>query len=292
MTKIALKVAYDGTRFSGSQIQVHDRTVEGDMLRALEKLRIVKDAGSADLSSAGRTDRGVHSVGQIMTFYTDSPEIALPRVINSVLPEDIRVWASAPVPNAFDPRRHAVSRCYRYYLAKNSYDISLMREAGNLFIGEHDFTNFSKRDRKNPQNTIRTVRTLNIRVTGEIIQIDIDANAFLWNMVRKIVRALMLVGAGKRPVEWVSRMLDPENYEEGLEPAPAHGLVFISVSYGANEPEWVTDNYAVEKLTDFYRDRTEYYRVMSTITHMFATDIVASEKTESEYDDQWYPFRH
>ncbi|MDL2261344.1 tRNA pseudouridine(38-40) synthase TruA [Methanimicrococcus sp. OttesenSCG-928-J09] len=277
--KVALKIGYEGTHFSGSQIQPDKRTVEGELLNALQEVGVITDFESADLSSSGRTDAGVHSISQVVTFFTDNPRMAIPRILNSKLPRDVWAWAYAEVPDNFDPRRHAVRRKYRYILNADEYDISKMREAAKLFIGEHNFSNFAKKDKKNPQSTIRKVEKLDIRSQGPVIKIDIVANAYLWNMIRKIVSALTLVGNNNRDLEWISRMLDPENYEEGIEPAPAYGLVFLDVEYDP-EPEWMIDNYAVKHTNDFFTREANRFRVISTILEQF---IMQTEK-ESDLD--------
>lgn len=277
--KVALKIGYEGTHFSGSQIQPDKRTIEGELLNALMEVGVITDFESANLSSSGRTDAGVHSISQVVTFFTDNPRMAIPRVLNSKLPRDVWAWAYAEVPDDFDPRRHAIRRKYRYILNADEYDISKMREAAKLFIGEHNFSNFAKKDKKNPQSTIRKVEKLDIRSQGPVIKIDIVANAYLWNMIRKIVSALTLVGNNNRDLEWISRMLDPENYEEGIEPAPAYGLVFLDVEYDP-EPEWMIDNYAVKHTNDFFTREANRFRVISTILEQF---VIQTEK-ESDLD--------
>ncbi|MDR2944489.1 MAG: tRNA pseudouridine(38-40) synthase TruA [Methanosarcinales archaeon] len=266
--KVALKIGYEGTHFFGSQIQPEQRTVEGEFLKVLQETGVIEDPDAANLSSSGRTDAGVHSISQVVTFFTNNPRMALPRILNSKLPRDMWAWAYAEVPDDFDPRRHAVRRKYRYILSADEYDISKMREAAKLFIGEHNFSNFAKKDKSNPRSTVRTVEKLDIRSQGHVIKIDIVANAYLWNMIRKIVSALTLVGNGNRDLDWISKMLDPETYEEGIEPAPAYGLIFLEVQYDP-EPEWVIDSYAVKHSNDFFIKEVNRFRIISTILEQF-----------------------
>jgi len=173
MVKMALKVSYIGSDFSGSQIQKTERTVEGVLLDALIELGLTDSAESANIKSSGRTDAGVHALSQIITFDTNDPGLSIPRAINSKLPSDVWAWAYAIVPDDFNPRKDAVSRFYRYYLFNEKYDISKMRDAARLLVGTHDFSNFSKKDKKQERTTIRTIEKLDIRVSGELIQIDI-----------------------------------------------------------------------------------------------------------------------
>lgn len=286
LTKIALKIGYEGTHFAGSQIQPDKRTVEGELLKALMEVGAIKSEDAADLSSSGRTDAGVHSSNQVVTFFTSDPRMALPRVLNSKLPRDVWAWAYAEVAADFNPRKHAVRRKYRYILSASDYDISKMRDAAKLFIGAHNFLNFSKKDNKNDKNnknkksTVRCIEKLDIRSQSSVIRIDIEANSFLWNMVRKIVSALLLVGANNRPIEWISQMLDPENYEEGVEPAPAYGLILAGVYYDP-EPEWIMDSYSMRHINDYYTKEANRFRVLSTMSEQF---IMPTEKDTKRVD--------
>jgi len=266
--KVALKIGYEGTHFSGSQIQPDQRTVEGELLKTLKEVGVIQNAEDAKLASSGRTDTGVHSVSQVVAFFTDNPRMAIPRILNSKLPRDMWAWAHANVDDDFDPRRHAVRRKYRYILNADEYDISKMREAAKLFVGEHDFSNFSKKDKNNPKTAVRFVEKLDVRSMGQVIKIDIVANAYLWNMIRKIVSALTMVGNGTRDAEWISQMLEPETFEEGIEPAPAYGLVFLDIKYDP-EPEWMIDNYAVKHTNDYFTKEADRVRVISTIFEQF-----------------------
>jgi len=278
--KVALKIGYEGTHFAGSQIQPDQRTVEGELLKVLKEIGAIQNFEEAQLSSAGRTDAGVHSISQVVTFYTDTPQMAIPRILNSKFPRDVWAWAHANVDNDFDPRRHAVRRKYRYILNADEYDISKMREAAKLFIGEHNFSNFSKKDKNNPKSTVRFVEKLDVRSMGPVIKIDIVANAYLWNMIRKIVSALIMVSNGTRDIEWIIQMLNPETYEDGIEPAPAYGLVFLDINYDP-EPEWMIDNYAVKRINDHFTKEADRFRVISTILEQF---VIQSGKENQNLD--------
>ena len=113
--RTALKVAYIGTDFHGFQVQPDVKTIEGELLRALSELNIIDNRHSANYIAAGRTDKGVHAIGQVIAFDTDNPDMVMPRAINSRLPGTIWTWAwSEVVPPGFDPRRDTLSREYRY----------------------------------------------------------------------------------------------------------------------------------------------------------------------------------
>lgn len=260
--RIALKIAYIGTEFHGSQIQPNVETVEGELFKALRKLGIIESPKSANYICAGRTDAGVHALGQVVAFDTDKPNLAIPRIINSELPPIVWVWAHAEVPLDFDARRDAISRHYRYVMSGEGYDIAKIREASKLLIGTHDFENFSKTNGE--KSTVRTLERINTRVDGELTKIDVIGTSFLWNMVRKIVTALAMIGKGTRDSDWLLQMLDPDIYEEGIEPAPAYGLTLMKVNY-RDEIKWIEDNYSIRRAGEQNQKRILRYRVMAEV---------------------------
>ncbi|MDI3502861.1 MAG: tRNA pseudouridine38-40 synthase [Archaeoglobi archaeon] len=244
----AFRVAYIGTDYHGFQIQPRVRTVEGEILRALKRLGIVKDKKSSSFSYASRTDAGVHALSQVVAFRTDS-NLAEPRIINSELPEDIRFYARAEAPENFNARRDALYKRYRYYLYSEDLDIKEMREASRLFIGKHDFRNFSSERKK---DTVRTVYSLEIRLEPPFAIIDICADSFLYNMARKIITALKMVGEGERPKEWISELLSLSS-SEGIPPAPPQGLILEEVRY--ENLDFVVDEYALKSAVGIMKSR-------------------------------------
>jgi|ERR1035437_1409861 tRNA pseudouridine38-40 synthase len=242
--RVALKLAYIGTEFHGSQIQPNVVTVEGELFKALRNLEIIESPKSANYTCAGRTDAGVNAFEQIIAFDTDKTNLAIPRVINSELPPIIWAWAHAEVPSHFDARRYAISRHYRYIISGEGYNISRIREASKLLIGRHDFENFSRIS--GDKSTIRTLLRIDARVDGDVTKIDIVGNSFLWNMVRKIVTALSMIGKGLHDNDWLLQMLSPDIYEEGIEPAPAYGLTLVKVNY-EKKIDWIEDNYSIRR---------------------------------------------
>ncbi len=243
--RIALKVAYIGTDYHGFQIQPDVNTIEGELFRALQELDIIVNPHEANYIAAGRTDAGVHALGQVIAFDTEKPEIVQPRVVNSKLPAGIWTWANAQVPDDFDPRRDALSREYRYIMC-GQYNISLLRNASRLLKGVHDFANFSTPDKD--RSSISMVQSINVRVEREFMILDIQANHFVWHMVRKIATALKLVGNGTHDLKWLEQMLSPGEYTEGLEPAPPYGLVFKDVEY--RNIIWCEDAYAKKAIKE------------------------------------------
>lgn len=265
--RVALNIAYVGTGYYGSQVQPDVATIEGELFKALMELEIIDDPKSAKFVSSGRTDAGVHARGQVVVFETDRPNLAIPRVINSKLPNSIWARAYAEVPDDFDPRRNAISRKYRYVMSGEQYDISKIRAASKILVGKHDFANFSTS--VPGRSTVRIVERVDVRVSGTLTMIDIQANSFLWNMVRKIVAALTMVGSGVRDEEWLEHMLDPESYEEGLEPVPAYGLTLMKVNY-LHKIEWAEDGYAIRRANEHVHEYLVRHRVMAEVMEQLA----------------------
>jgi tRNA pseudouridine38-40 synthase len=224
--KAALKIAYTGTDFYGSQSQPGLRTVESELRKALEEVGVIKP--KAKIAMSGRTDAGVHALCQVVAFEAADMKLTAPRIINSKLPKDLWAYARADVADDFDPRRHPTSREYRYLLYAPNVIERRIKEFSHQFLGTHDFTNFSSIEPgKYP---VRTVKKIDVSHRGDFYIIDIEADSFLWNMVRKIVTALRLVGENKRPNDWIERMFDPA-CNEGIPPAPAAGLYLAKVNY-------------------------------------------------------------
>jgi tRNA pseudouridine38-40 synthase len=260
--RVALKIAYVGTGFHGSQIQPNVATIEGEIFRALTELEIIQDPKSANVTSAGRTDAGVHARELIIALDTDKVHLAIPRVINSKLPSAIWAWAHAAIPDNFDPRRAAIARKYRYIMSGEQYDISRIRSASRILVGTHDFSNFCTKEGE--KSTIRTIEKVDVRVSGTLTKIDIQANSFLWNMVRKIVTALTMVGSGARDDAWLQQMLEPEIYEEGLECAPAYGLTLMEIIY-PQPINWCEDAYSIRKANENFHEYMIRHRVMAEV---------------------------
>ena len=226
--RFAFKLMYLGTDYHGFQVQPDMQTVEGELLKALIGLGIFDDPKSAHYSAAGRTDRGVHAISQVIAFDSDKIELATPRIINSKLPDSIRIWARAEVPKDFDPRRNAIRREYRYYFHRGKLNLQKIRSASRILTGTHDFANFSINEGK---STVRTVESVEVRVNGDFLFLDMVADSFARSMVRKVAMALKMIGSGAGDERWLARMLAPNEYREGIEQAPAYGLVLKNVIY-------------------------------------------------------------
>ena len=243
--RVKLVVAYDGTDYCGWQVQPNGITVEEVLNRELS--RLLKE--EITVTGASRTDSGVHSLGNVAVFDTDTrmPAEKISYAINQRLPEDIVVQDSCEVPEDFHPRFAASQKTYEYKILNRKFpmptlrrdtlfychplDEGRMRQGAQFLVGTHDFTSFSSV--KAQTNTfVSTVYELTVeRTEDDIIHIRITGNGFLYNMVRIIAGTLLLVGAGKLEPEDVGRILAAKDRGAAGPTAPAHGLTMIGITY-------------------------------------------------------------
>jgi len=233
--KIALKLAYLGDGYWGFQRQPGLVTVDSEVRKALAAIGVI----NGDFCYAGRTDRGVSSLGQVIDFWIDEEKVHLtrPRCVNGRLPRDIWAWAWAVAPVGFSARWNALWRQYRYLLWHPGLNLQRMQEAAEMLLGEHDFRNFSS----SKVDTVKTVQMLEVREEGGLFTIDVRANGFLWNMVRKIVGSLEKLGSGEKDSCWFGDLLCPEQ-NRGAPAAPAEGLILMDVGYDGLD--WQVDEYS------------------------------------------------
>jgi tRNA pseudouridine38-40 synthase len=248
MRNFKLTVSYDGTDFFGWQTQHGFRTVQETLEAAILKLTGEKVHANA----SGRTDTGVHAVGQVVNFKSatrHTPHVVR-RALNAHLPEDVIVKAAEEVPVEFDARRHAVRKMYRYvihvgpvpdlFLRKYVYhvpwelDTTAMRTATQCLVGTHDFHSFET-EWPNRQTSVRTITHLGVNQVGELIWIDVEADGFLYNMVRSIAGTLLNVGRGYWQASQVAEILKAEDRRLAGQTAPAQGLFLMRVSYQPTE---------------------------------------------------------
>ncbi|WP_408008961.1 tRNA pseudouridine(38-40) synthase TruA [Pseudalkalibacillus sp. A8] len=245
MKRMSGIVSYDGTGFSGYQIQPDQRTVQGTIEQVLQRINKGKFIRTV---ASGRTDSGVHGVGQV--FHFDSTlsieSAAWKRALNTLLPADIRIQSVANEDPDFHARFDVEAKEYRYRLLRKPdedvfrrnytyhfpYELDLvgMRSAAELLVGEHDFTSFSSA-KTEVMDRIRTIHKLDIEEAGDELVISIEGNGFLYNMVRIIVGTLLEVGTSKRQVEDIIRILEMKDRDAAGKTAPAHGLYLWKVTY-------------------------------------------------------------
>ncbi len=256
--RIALKFAYLGTDYYGYQIQPGVPTIEGKLLKALKDCGVIKNPSKARYSVAGRTDRGVHALGQVIVFDTDNAEPSLPGRINSDL-HHIWVFAMAEVGKDFNARTSAVEREYRLLFWGKGLDIEKMKEAASIFHGTHDFVDFA--DEEKEKSTVCKITGISIHGEGDWFYLDIAASRFLQHMVRKIAASLKLIGKGEKDKDWIKKMLEG-SIREKLEPVDAQGLILKNVKYP--DVRWNIDGYARS-------------RALEDIHELFISHVTASK---------------
>ncbi|MBQ7524990.1 MAG: tRNA pseudouridine(38-40) synthase TruA [Abditibacteriota bacterium] len=245
---IKVVVSYDGTDYFGFQYQPKVPTVEGELRKALSK--VLKE--NAPLWGAGRTDAGVHALGQVINFRTHCavPVEKLCIALNRHLPPSVRATGADEVSSDFNARHSAVSRHYRYDIVnapvcdaitgrfawhvKSPLNVTVMGDAARKLIGVHDFTSFSSAS-EDEGCMIRRVDEIGIREAGNHIFVDVWANAFLRSMVRKIVGTLFEAGIGRRTPEEVAAMLKAADRKCTDKLAPANGLCLWEVRYSEKD---------------------------------------------------------
>jgi len=242
---IKLTIEYDGTAFHGWQIQPGLETIQGVIRERIAQIT----QGEANLIGAGRTDAGVHALGQVANFQTASTIdlTALQRGLNSLLAPDIVITGIEEAEEDFHARFRARSKTYEYHILNRSYpsallrayawfiphqlDLAAMEGCGRLLIGSHDFSSF-RASGDESRHSIREVIRLEIeRREDDLIVIVIEANAFLREMVRSIVGTLVDVGRGKTSLEEFKEIFEARDRRKAGMTAPAQGLFLVEVKY-------------------------------------------------------------
>ncbi|MBQ1914961.1 MAG: tRNA pseudouridine(38-40) synthase TruA [Selenomonadaceae bacterium] len=242
---IRLTVAYDGTNYHGFQRQRPPVVAVQNVLEA--KLQTVF-GDSIELAASGRTDAGVHAYGQVVNFFTDGriPVERIPLAVNSLLPDDIVVLEAAEADFDFSARHSAKSKTYIYRIQRGSFpnpftrnyawyvgrplDIHAMREALAMVLGTHDFTSF-RASGGAPMSPVRTMYRAEIGEKGDLLEITIHGNGFLYHMVRNMVGTLVNVGLGRISIAGFREILEARDRKKASPTAPAQGLYLFSVEY-------------------------------------------------------------
>ena len=240
-----LTIAYRGTDFLGWQCQPGKRTVQECLEKALEKIWGMK----ISLQGSGRTDTGVHGLGQVASFNAPRRHTAanLQRALNANLPFDVRVVQCRLVSPAFHARFDALGKTYRYlvwnHLVQDPFtldthwhvprplDISAMRRAARMLLGKHDFASFTSNPGYERESKVRTMQRASIVRSGSVLTFHFTADGFLYRMVRNLVGGLVQVGLGKITPEDFGRILRARSRSEAPPNAPACGLYLLQVKY-------------------------------------------------------------
>lgn len=263
MRYFKLTLAYDGTDYAGWQVQPGRRTVQGELEAALRRIT----GEEVRAIASGRTDAGVHALGQVVSFRTESrlPAAVLRRALNGNLPRDMHVWEACEAPEGFHAIRDAVGKRYRYVIQDGpepdifarryawqlpiALDAEAMHAAAQLLLGKHDFSSFeaSGSPRKSAVRTVTDLFAARRQCTPHApreaaaplgptpllvpLVIEVAADGFLYNMVRNIVGALVEIGRGAHPPAWISEVLAARNRQVKYPTAPPQGLFLVEVRY-------------------------------------------------------------
>ena len=242
--RYAAGVEYDGTAFHGWQIQVGVNTVQEQLQNALSRVA----NHPVSVQCAGRTDAGVHAFGQIVHFDSDATRSTRNWLLgtNVNLPDDVNINWILPVVDDFHARFSAISRSYRYVIyngctrssilrnravwQRRQLDLDRMKSAAKALVGTHDFSSFRAIGCQ-AKSPVRTLSRLELSRAGDMIFIELSANAFLHHMVRNIAGVLISIGCGDRPVDWAQQVLEHRDRTLGGGTAPAQGLYLTNVGY-------------------------------------------------------------
>jgi tRNA pseudouridine38-40 synthase len=242
---IALTISYDGTEFAGWQTQPEQRTIQETLEKAIAEFTGVE---RVHLIASGRTDAGVHALGQVANFHTaaDYPCEVVIKAVNARIPGDIVVTEAREMPQGFNANKDTKRKLYRYVIHdgpvmspfmrryavhnRQRLNAAAMKRASECLKGRHDFHSFET-EWPNRQSSVRTITHLGVSRASDYIWIDVEADGFLYNMVRSIAGTLMDVGRGYIPESRVAEILNAEDRREAGPTAPPYGLFLMRVTY-------------------------------------------------------------
>ncbi len=244
MRNIKLTIAYDGTNYSGWQFQKNGKSIQEIIEKRLKKIT----GDKARIVGSGRTDAGVHAKAQVANFKTHSkiPLKNLQMALNTALPCDIRILDIEEMDMRFNSQHNAKTKLYRYTIMNNDFvdpfirrfaarcfyklDINLMREASKYLLGRHDFRSFQTKDSEE-HDSIRTIKYIKIEKEADLVYIYIEADGFLYNMVRNIVGTLIEIGRKKINASYIRDILAKRDRSTCGPTMPAKGLCLMKVRY-------------------------------------------------------------
>lgn len=243
MRNLKLTIQYDGTKYCGWQKQPNSSGIQGTIEYAIYEITKEK----VNIIGSGRTDAGVHALGQVANFKINSniPAARIPDALNAKLPKDISIIDCQEVSDDFHSRYSATGKIYRYLIYNKPYrsplykdisyhvrydlDIEKMRVEAQSLLGTHEFKGFMSSG-SSVKDTVRTIHNISIEESGDLIVLEVEGNGFLYNMVRIIVGTLVDIGRGRidKPLE---EIIASQDRGEAGHTAPAHGLFLKKVHY-------------------------------------------------------------
>lgn len=244
MKRVKLTVAYDGTNYSGWQVQPNGITIESQLNHHLSELL----GEEIHVIGASRTDAGVHARGNVAVFDTSArmPAEKISYAMNTRLPEDIRIQESKEVAADFHPRYCNTVKTYEYKICNRRFpdpcsrlyslfyywdlDEKKMQQAADYLVGTHDFTSFCT-SKPEVTDRVRTIYSLGVTRDGDMITVRVRGNGFLYNMVRIIVGTLLLVGSGRMGPEKIPEILEAKDRGQAGDTARAQGLTLVGIEY-------------------------------------------------------------
>lgn len=244
MKRVKMIVAYDGTNYCGWQVQPNGVTIEEMLNKNLSELL----GEDIQVTGASRTDSGVHSIGNVAIFDTNTrmPADKISFALNQRLPEDIVVQGSCEVDATWHPRYQESKKTYEYrilnrtfrmptrridtYFYHHALDVEKMQKAADFLVGEHDFKSFAS-IHSQAETSVRTIYSCDVTKSDDIITIRVTGSGFLYNMVRIIAGTLVKVGSGDIAPSQIEEILEKKDRSAAGPTAPAHGLTMIGIEY-------------------------------------------------------------
>lgn len=246
-----IQIEYRGTRYHGWQIQQNARTIQGELLKVAKK--VFSNCEKIEIGGAGRTDAGVHAIGQVAHLRVPVISVNLKpsqiqSAFNSLLPHDINILRVENVPNNFHARHDAIARYYLYQIStrrtafgknfvwwvKEKLSLDRMQKVADFIIGRHDFRSFC--DTENERSTIVIVEHSEVFVDGNLICFRIGASHFLWKMVRRLVGTMVEVGKGSMSFERFKDFFESNSESAARFTAPSSGLFLEKILYEGDKP--------------------------------------------------------
>ncbi|CAD5121542.1 DgyrCDS10041 [Dimorphilus gyrociliatus] len=283
--KIALKIMYLGWDYHGFASQEESgNTIEGHLFSALTKTKLIESRETSNYHRCGRTDRGVSAFGQVISLEVRSNlkgeeteikienELPFCKMLNGVLPKDIRALAWCPVDEDFSARFNCTKRTYKYFFPKDNLSIEAIREASSLLIGEHDFRNLCKMDiANNVTNYTRRITYVDIKVLYErdekysVCELTVIGKAFLWHQIRCIVSILILIGSGKESPKIIEELLDVEKHPCKPQYNIASEIPLVLFDCEFEEVDWNFDEEILKGIVEILKENWAKSEVKNTM---------------------------